>query len=163
MEPIHPMRCVSCLATAFTLALVGLSSPPSLAAAQLAASNSSVSAQQPAETPAGVVRLNLEQFEHLMQEGNVVLVDVRAYRAYDYAHLPDAESIPLDELERAIDRLRATNARIVFYCDGPAGVKSGRAAALLRQRGFAHIYCLDGGFERWVASGRVVVVQPSDS
>ena len=73
--------------------------------------------------------------------------------------------IALEDLERLLEgalvRLGAANARIVLYCGGPAGKKSGRAAALLRERGFDRVYCLDGGFARWVASGRVVIVNPT--
>ena len=70
-------------------------------------------------------------------------------------------SIPLEELEGALARLGAANARIVLYCGGPAGRRSGRAAAVRRERGFDRVYCLDGGFARWLASGRVVIINPT--
>jgi rhodanese-related sulfurtransferase len=110
-----------------------------------------------------VVRIDIGQFEQLLHQGNVVLVDVRSYGSYLHAHLPNAVSIPLEKLEESLERLRRADARIVLYCGGEAGVKSGRAAALLREYGFRHVYCLDGGFDQWVASGRVVVVQPTET
>jgi rhodanese-related sulfurtransferase len=116
-----------------------------------------------AEQAAGITRITPAQFERFLHEGNVVLVDVRSYGAYLNAHLPSATSIPLDKLEGALAKLRRSNARIVLYCGGDAGVKSGRAATLLLDHGFQEVYCLDGGFERWVASGRVVFVEPTET
>lgn len=147
---------------AATLALAAASRTPVLAAPPPRALVSSSVATQAQQPPGAVIRITLERFEQFLEEGNVVLIDVRSDRAYLFAHLPDAVSIPLDALEAELDKLRAMHVRIVFYCDGQAGVKSGRAATLLKERGFTHIYCLEGGFAGWVASGRVVVVQPSD-
>jgi rhodanese-related sulfurtransferase len=112
------------------------------------------------EQASRVVRITLADFDRLLNEGNVILIDVRPSHAYLQAHLPNAVSIPLEELEGALARL-AANARIVLYCGGAAGKRSGRAAAVLRERGFHRVYCLDGGFARWVASGRVVIVNPT--
>jgi rhodanese-related sulfurtransferase len=146
--------------SAAMLALAGASRTPVLAALPPHALTG-VSVAEHTLPPDTVVRITLEQVERFLDEGNVVLVDVRADSAYLFAHLPDAVSIPIDRLEAELDRLRAMHVRIVFYCDGQAGVKSGRAATLLRQHGFRDVYCLEGGFAGWVASGRVVVVEPS--
>jgi len=116
---------------------------------------------QTTQQAAAVIRISQQEFERLLHEGNVVLVDVRDHRAYLQAHLPKAVSIPLDQLEASLPRLRAANARIVLYC-GALGLKSGRAAELLRAHGFERVYCLDGGFDHWVGSGRVVIVPPID-
>ena len=146
------------LGVVVTLALGGLGTRPGLAGPRLAASPVPAAGQA-----AGVTRITPEQFVQLLHQGNVVLVDVRSYGSYLDAHLPDAMSIPLDKLEGSLRHLRATGATIVLYCSGPAGEKSGRAAALLLAHGFERVYCLDGGFQRWVASGRVVFVQPTET
>ncbi len=153
---------VACWVTAAAmLALAGVSRTPVLAALSPQALTSP-SVNKHALPPETVVRITLEQVERFLDEGNVVLVDVRSDSAYLFAHLPDAVSIPLDRLEAELDELRAMHVRVVLYCDGQAGVKSGRAATLLRQHGFSEVYCLEGGFAGWVASGRVVVVEPTD-
>ena len=144
-----PLKHVA-LCTAFVLTLAG------------ATCGTASAAQATGQAPE-VVRIDIDQFEQLLHEGNVVLVDVRSYGSYLDAHLPNAISIPLDKLERSLARLRKANARIVLYCGGQAGLKSGRAATLLREHGFQRVYCLDGGFDRWVASGRVVFVQPTEA
>jgi rhodanese-related sulfurtransferase len=106
-------------------------------------------------------RITTDDLARLAKEGDVILIDVRSERAFREAHLPNAVSIPLQRLNDAVARLRATNARIVLYCGGAAGTKSGRAATLLREHGIDRVYCLDGGFEAWVSSGRVVIVDPA--
>ena len=156
MTALPPSRSALCWAVAVMLVVVEW--------AALADSRAAVSASAAARMPAqafGVARIAFEDFERLLNEGNVILIDVRPYHAYLQAHLPNAVSIPLEELEGALARLGVANARIVLYCGGPAGKRSGRAAAVLHQRGFDRVYCLDGGIARWVASGRVVIVNPT--
>ena len=154
-----PRRTALCWAVAVAFVVVEWVAPAALANS-CATASASAAARMPAQAFRGV-RIALEDLERLLNEGNVILIDVRPYHAYLQAHLPNAVSIPLEELEGALVRLGAANARIVLYCGGPAGKKSGRAAALLRERGFDRVYCLDGGFARWVASGRVVIVNPT--
>lgn len=150
-------------AVAVTLAVVGSSTQPAQAGSSRMSSITPAPPAQTMEQATPAVRISHEEFERLLQEGDVVLVDVRPYSAYLQAHLPNAMSIPLDKLEGSLARLRARGTTIVLYCTGPAGAKSGRAANLLRQHGFTRVYCLDGGFERWVGSGRVVIVQPTET
>jgi rhodanese-related sulfurtransferase len=159
MTFLPPSRRALYWAVAVTLAVVGWDAPPAPAG-----SHATASASPPArleKQASHVVRIALEEFDRLVKEGNVILIDVRPYHAYQRAHLPNAMSIPLEELEGALTRLSAANARIVLYCGGPAGKRSGRAADVLRERGFERVYCLDGGFEGWLASGRVVIVNPT--
>lgn len=146
-----------------TLALANWGAEPAQAGPRTSHAASQATLAAAADPASAAVRINQHEFEQLKHEGNVVLVDVRSHSAYLDAHLPDAVSIPLEKLEGSLARLRSANTRIVLYCGGDAAMKSGRAAVLLREHGFEHVYCLDGGFERWVAAGRVVVVQPSET
>jgi rhodanese-related sulfurtransferase len=155
-----PASCSAlCIAAAATLPAVGWDTRPALAGSRATVS-ANAAARMP-EQASRVVRIALEDFERLVNEGNVILIDVRRSHDYRQAHLPNAVSIPLEELEGALARLGGTNVRIVLYCGGPAAKRSGRAAALLRRHGFDRVYCLDGGIAGWVASGRVVMVEPT--
>lgn len=151
------------IAVVLTLALASWGADQAQAGPRSSRSASQTTLAAPADPASAAVRISQHEFDQFKREGNVVLVDVRSGRAYLNAHLPDAVSIPLEKLEGSLARLRAANTRIVLYCGGDAAMKSGRAAVLLRAHGFEHVYCLDGGFERWVATGRVVVVQPSET
>lgn len=161
MALLLPSRSALCLAVAVMLAVVSWDAPPALAGSRAMASITPPARM--AEPASPVVRITPQDFERLVNEGKVLLIDVRPHHAYRQAHLPNAESIPLEEFEGALARLSATGARIVLYCGGRAGERSGRAAALLRERGIDRVYCLDGGFEVWVASGRVVMVEPTET
>jgi rhodanese-related sulfurtransferase len=107
------------------------------------------------------LRVSLVELDRLLQVGDVMVVDVREEGAYLAAHLPGAISVPLDDLEGCIARLRAAGRRVVTYCDSAACVRSARAASILRRLGVPEVQALDGGFPAWVDSGRVVVVQPT--
>jgi len=161
MRCLPSNRSVLSTAVAIALSVVGWGAVTTSAGSRQAALTNPVPSGQTTQQAPTVIRISQQEFERLLHEGNVILVDVRDHRAYLQAHLPEAVSIPLDQLEASLPRLRAANARIVLYC-GALGLKSGRAAELLRAHGFERVYCLDGGFDRWVDSGRVVIVPPTD-
>jgi rhodanese-related sulfurtransferase len=149
MAPRPPRRHTLVAAAVVALALLGAGAHPASAGSP------------PADQSFRAQRITIDDFARLVNEGGVMLIDVRSERAYRDAHLPHAISIPLDRLHGQMARLRATNARIVLYCGGSAGRKSGRAAAMLHEHGIDRVYCLDGGFAAWVNSGRVVIVDPA--
>ncbi len=107
------------------------------------------------------LKVSAGELNDLVSRGKVILVDVRSREAYDRAHLPGALSVPLDELPSRVDELRASQQDIVTYCSGPRGDNGLEAAISLRESGVTRVRALDGGFQRWVALGHVVEVQPS--
>jgi len=149
MTPRPPRRHTLVAAAAVAFVLLGAGAFPTSAGSP------------PPEQAFHAQRITIDDFARLANEGEVILIDVRSERAYLDGHLPHAVSIPLERLQGAVARLRATNARIVLYCGGSAGRQSGRGAALLHEHGIDRVYCLDGGFAAWVNSGRVVIVDPA--
>jgi molybdopterin/thiamine biosynthesis adenylyltransferase/rhodanese-related sulfurtransferase len=75
-----------------------------------------------------------------------VLIDVREPWEFELAHLEGAQLVPLGELPSRLTELPAT-ASLVTVCH--KGVRSERAAALLRRAGFARVRSLAGGVEAW--------------
>lgn len=75
-----------------------------------------------------------------------VLVDVREQWEYDLAHLSGARLVPLGELPSRLAELPAA-ASLVTVCH--KGVRSERAASLLRRAGFARVRSLAGGVDAW--------------
>jgi adenylyltransferase/sulfurtransferase len=65
---------------------------------------------------------------------------------FDVAHLPGARLLPLAELPARLGELTAS-ADLVTVCH--KGVRSERAAALLRRAGFARVRSLAGGLDAW--------------
>lgn len=96
--------------------------------------------------------ISRDVLEALIDEGKIVLIDVRPRIEYDHGHVRGAISIPADELPAHIDTLPKRR-RIVAYCRGTYCLLADEAVALLRSEGFDAIR-LDGGFPEWRAEGR---------
>jgi sulfur-carrier protein adenylyltransferase/sulfurtransferase len=76
-----------------------------------------------------------------------LLLDVREPVELEICRLAGAAAIPLGELPRRVDELpRDTD--IVVFCK--SGVRSERAAAHLRERGYSRTRSLAGGILRWI-------------
>ena len=84
---------------------------------------------------------------------HVVLLDVRNANEWEAGHAPNAQWVPLAELEGARFRI-PINRRIVCVCR--SGHRSARAAAELVQMGFDAVN-MTGGMRAWVAQGLPVV------
>lgn len=94
---------------------------------------------------------NLEA-THLINRGNVVLLDVREAKEYEGGQLPNAIHIPLSQLaQRGQELAKLTSRPVVVYCD--RGVRSRMAAGTLSKQGFADLYSLTGGFRAWKSAG----------
>jgi rhodanese-related sulfurtransferase len=83
-------------------------------------------------------RLTAVDRRHLLKrirDGEVVVLDVRAAAEYDAGHIPGARSVPLDELESALNSIPKSR-EIVAYCRGLYCGLAERAVDLLRKKGY---------------------------
>lgn len=104
-------------------------------------------------------RDKLEHVEHedllsRVRSGRVTVIDVRPEREFSAGHIPQAISIPLDELEEKMKAL-PRDGEIVAYCRGPYCLLSVEAVEKLRAAGFAARRLADG-FPEWRSSGQPV-------
>src|SRR5438034_6366080 len=74
------------------------------------------------------------------------LIDVRETFEYEIARIDGAKLIPLGEIADRADELPREQL-IVVHCH--SGQRSAQAVRLLRQRGFANVYNLEGGIDAW--------------
>jgi rhodanese-related sulfurtransferase len=86
---------------------------------------------------------------------DLLVLDVRPPDEFAAGHIAGAVSIPLEELERRLNKL-ATAQEIVAYCRGPYCLLASRALELLRAHGF-RAYRLEDGFPEWRLAGLPVV------
>jgi rhodanese-related sulfurtransferase len=93
-----------------------------------------------------------------LAQDEVVLLDVRPRVEYEAGHLPQAISLPHEELEKRLDELPADKP-IVAYCRGPYCVFADDALALLAEKGYA-VHRLEEGVSEWRQAG-YAVTQPS--
>jgi rhodanese-related sulfurtransferase len=99
----------------------------------------------------------LAELYRQLEEGDVVVVDVRPVAEYHAGHIPQARSIPIDELDARLHELPQAHT-IVAYCRGPYCVFADEALELLRDHGF-HAYRLAEGLPEWRAQGYPVLVE----
>jgi rhodanese-related sulfurtransferase/DNA-binding transcriptional ArsR family regulator len=86
-----------------------------------------------------------------LDDGSVLLLDVRPQDEFALGHVPGALNIPFAELERRLAEL-PKDTQIVAYCRGPYCVLSFEAVAALRAKGY-DIKRLEDGFPEWKAAG----------
>jgi rhodanese-related sulfurtransferase len=86
-----------------------------------------------------------------LNDGRVIVLDVRPEEEYRAGHIPGALSVPVDALEAALQTL-PRDREIVAYCRGPYCVFSDEAVALLGSRGF-RARRLRQGLPDWRAAG----------
>jgi hypothetical protein len=65
---------------------------------------------------AAALRISLADFKKLVDQGAVLVVDVRDPQSYAAGHIPDALNVPLDRLEKEAPALRRARKPIVTYC-----------------------------------------------
>ncbi|MFP4976767.1 ArsR/SmtB family transcription factor [Paenibacillus sp. CN-4] len=87
-----------------------------------------------------------------MQEGSIVVIDVRSQKEYDYGHIEGAESVPLEEMERFLDQLPA-GTEVAVYCRGPFCSSTSQAVQMLLDHGFK-AYRIEEDAQRWKTSNK---------
>jgi 3-mercaptopyruvate sulfurtransferase SseA len=68
------------------------------------------------ESPDQLPRITLAQFKKLVDANAIVVLDVRDALTYADGHIPGSLSVPLDEIQKALPKLRALTKPIVTYC-----------------------------------------------
>ena len=101
--------------------------------------------------------VDLDELQRLVEEGNVMLLDVRPELEYRQGHIAGARSIPVAELERRLAEL-PSDREVVAYCRGPYCVYSDEAGQLLQRNGF-QVRRFAEGFPEWRAAGLAVATK----
>ena len=86
-----------------------------------------------------------------IEQGLVIVLDVRPPLEYEAGHVPGAINIPLQELEQRLKDFDH-NKEIVAYCRGPHCILAFDAVAKLREQGFKASR-LEDGFPEWKTEG----------
>jgi rhodanese-related sulfurtransferase/predicted transcriptional regulator len=99
----------------------------------------------------GVELLSAPELHERLQQGKVVVLDVRPEAEYRAGHIRGAVSAPLEQLETIVPTLPKRR-DVVAYCRGPYCVYADDAVHLLRARG-VRARRLDVGFPEWRRAG----------
>ena len=103
-----------------------------------------------------------DQAQALLEQGGVVVLDVREPAEFDMGHLPGGINVPRGLLEFMVGNhpaLSSPQATILLYCKN--GGRSTLAAHTLKQMGFDKVQMLVGGFDGWTGSVHKVEVDPN--
>jgi rhodanese-related sulfurtransferase/predicted transcriptional regulator len=100
---------------------------------------------------AGLEAIDRDELLARLRDGTTVILDVRPQIEYAAGHIPQARSVPLDELTARLDDL-PPEAEIIAYCRGPYCVYAPDAARLLRAHG-RRARVLPGGWADWTLAG----------
>jgi rhodanese-related sulfurtransferase/DNA-binding transcriptional ArsR family regulator len=91
-----------------------------------------------------------------LQQGAVVVLDVRPPAEFGAGHIAGARSVPIGELRKHLEAL-PKDAEVVAYCRGPYCVYADDAVRELRKRGF-NASRLEDGFPEWKRAGLPVSI-----
>ena len=98
-----------------------------------------------------------EQFSKRLLDSSVVLLDVRTMEEFNSStgHLPNAKSIPVQEMELRLADLDLNHQSVyLVYCR--THNRSKRAVDILRRKGF-EAYFLIGGIQQWSRESRLLI------
>ncbi|MDF2856643.1 MAG: transcriptional regulator, ArsR family [Neobacillus sp.] len=92
-------------------------------------------------------QIKMDELLQRLKDGNVTLIDVRPKEEYELLHIPGANSIPIEELEKHITEF-APGQEVVAYCRGRNCILSVEAVKLLSSYGFK-AYRLEESPQEW--------------
>ena len=100
--------------------------------------------------------LTSAQFEQLIKDSNVQLVDVRTLAEHMEGHIPGSLNINVkdEHFSSCLDDLLDKGKPVAVYCR--SGRRSRTAAELLVKKGFKIVYNLDKGILNWMEEGREI-------
>jgi rhodanese-related sulfurtransferase len=74
------------------------------------------------------------------------LIDVREPNEFEGGHILGARNIPLSQFRQRYKEIRPDQP-VYLYCQNTT--RSGRAAQMLKRKGYSNLNCLKGGFKGW--------------
>ena len=94
--------------------------------------------------------ISREELAQRLDDGNLIIIDVRPETEYTAGHIRGARSVPIDQLPDVVKDL-PDGKEIVAYCRGPYCVFADEAVRLLRRRRL-NARRLQDGFPEWRTS-----------
>lgn len=89
-------------------------------------------------------------FAEQAQQG--IVLDVRTPEEFTESHLPDARNIDYKN-EAFKDSIQTLDKSKPYYVYCKSGVRSGKAAEIMREMGFTRVYNMEGGIDAWKKEG----------
>ncbi|MFF2907215.1 ArsR/SmtB family transcription factor [Paenibacillus sp. NPDC057934] len=90
--------------------------------------------------------LSLNEVLNKVEDGSIILLDVRPAEEFEVGHIPGAISVPMEELDTYLQGL-PKDTRIAAYCRGPYCIFSTQAVEKMQQEGFTAFRMEEGVYE----------------
>ncbi len=94
----------------------------------------------------GITHITVEEAKNKLHDKRVQFIDVRTPSEYQLNHRKPFKNIPLANLPSQVDKLDKQK-EVVVICQ--SGMRSARAAKILKKRGFEQVYNVKGGMSAW--------------
>ncbi|WJY26854.1 rhodanese-like domain-containing protein [Sporosarcina trichiuri] len=94
----------------------------------------------------GVRTVSPEVVKPLLKQKGNQFIDVRTPGEYSGRHVKEFKSIPLNDLPKRLGELDKDKP-VYVICQ--SGMRSGRAASLLKKKGFSDVVNVKGGMSAW--------------
>lgn len=94
----------------------------------------------------GVTNISVGEAKDKFNDKNVQFIDVRTAGEYNANHRPPFKNIPLHSLPSKLEGLKKDK-EVVVICQ--SGMRSLRAAKILKKQGFEKIFNVKGGMSGW--------------
>ncbi len=91
--------------------------------------------------------VTIDELIEKLDSGNVTILDVRPESEFKQGHIPNAVSIPIEELSKRLKEL-SNRTEIIAYCRGPFCVYADEAVNILTKAGYKATR-LEEGFPDW--------------
>jgi rhodanese-related sulfurtransferase/DNA-binding transcriptional ArsR family regulator len=91
--------------------------------------------------------LPLDELESMLENDNVLLMDVRPSIEYEFGHITNAISVPINGLIKKLKSI-SKDKQIIAYCRGPFCVLADEAVKILSEHGYK-VRRLDEGYPEW--------------
>lgn len=95
----------------------------------------------------GITNISVQEAKDKFKDNNVQFIDVRTPGEYKANHRKPFKNIPLSNLASKTDSLDKEK-EIVVICQ--SGMRSAKAAKILKKQGFQKIYNVKGGMSAWI-------------
>nr|MBF0684453.1 rhodanese-like domain-containing protein [Pseudomonas sp.] len=92
----------------------------------------------------------------MVNQKHAVFVDVRPAEEYAKGHIPQARSLPLDQIEARAQSL-PKNKPLIIVC--ATGRSAGTAITQLKAKGLENVVALSGGMTAWHQAGLPVTTR----
>ncbi len=94
----------------------------------------------------GVKTISTSELKEKLADKSTQFVDVRTAGEYKGRHISQFQNISLDTLPSKLDKLDPSKETIVI-CQ--SGMRSSRAAGILKKAGFSNVVNVRGGMSQW--------------